>query len=223
MVFITKNSAENKFLDFFDKYYYLFLAIVLFMALFNIFYNLGHVPINSWDEARHGASAFEMLKTGNPIVNTYAYEIDYWNLKPPLSFWLIGLGYKIAGFNPVGLRIFSAAAAFITIAVTAYFTFYHFGKLASLISTSVLATTTQYILSHCARTGDADSIHVLFFTLAVVLASFSSKNIKWFYLSGLSFSLAFLNKSWHALSIPAIIGLYLLVNKMFLKIRKKNG
>lgn len=191
------------------------------MALFNIFYNLDDTPIKSWDEARHGASAFEMLKTGNPLVNTYAYENDYWNLKPPLSFWLIGLGYKIAGFNPMGLRIFSAAAAFITVAVTAFFSYYHFGKLASLISTSILTATTQYMLSHCARTADADSIHVLLFTLAVVFVSFSSKNIKWLYLSGLSFSLAFLNKSWHALSIPVIIGLYLLINKMAPKIRIK--
>ncbi len=213
--------SKNRFIDFIDRYYYWFLAAVLLTALFNIFYNLGHVPINSWDEARHGASAFEMLRTQNPIVNTYAYENDYWNLKPPLSFWFIGLGYKIAGFNPFGLRLFSAAAAFITIAVTVSFTRFHFGKLASIISGSVLVTTTQYMLSHSARSGDADSLHVLFFTLAVASASFSARNIKWLYVSGISFSLAFLNKSWHALSIPVIIGLYLLISKTIMKIHKK--
>jgi 4-amino-4-deoxy-L-arabinose transferase-like glycosyltransferase len=202
-----------------EKGYYIFLAVILSAALFNIFFNLGNTPINSWDEARHGVSSYEMLRNNNLIVNTYAYQNDYWNLKPPLSFWAISLGYAIAGFNPLGLRLFSGIAALMTIVIVTVFTKHSFGKFASIISASVLATTPQYILSHSARSGDADSLHVLFFTLAIVSSALINKNVKWLYVAGLAFSLSFLTKSWHSLGILAIIGLYLIISRTVLKIK----
>ena len=63
-------------------------AGILFLALL-CFYHLDYGELMDWDEARHGVSAYEMLQTGEPIVTTYAYSPDYWNLKPPLSEWLI--------------------------------------------------------------------------------------------------------------------------------------
>ena len=93
------------------------------MALFNIFYGLADFPIFSWDEARHGVSAYEMLKERNFIMNTYKYKVDYWNLKPPLSFWMTMAGYKIAGFNTLGLRLFQQYPPSMTILVTALFVF----------------------------------------------------------------------------------------------------
>lgn len=214
-------DTQNMVFDFIERHYYLFLTIIFSVAAFNLFCNLNNIPIDSWDEARHGASAYEMLKNGDYIINTYGNEKDYWNLKPPLSFWAICLGYKLAGFNALGLRLFSAIAASLTILVVTFFSRYRHGRLASLISASVIATTAPYILSHGARTGDADSLYVLFFTTAVVSLAFIEKDIKWLYVSGLSFALAFLTKSWHALNILAVTGIYLLVGKAFLKISLK--
>ena len=62
---------------------------ILILGLFcgiNVFFLLGNVPVEAWDEARHGVSAYEMLVSHAWIVNTYRGEVDYWNLKPPLSF-----------------------------------------------------------------------------------------------------------------------------------------
>lgn len=204
-----------------EKLYYIFLTLIFLGAVFNIFYNLGKVPIDSWDEARHGISAYEMFKNNNYIVNTFAYKNDYWNLKPPISFWAIGLGYKLAGFNPLGLRLVSGLAALSTIAIIAFFTKYKYGRLASLISALVLTTTTQYILSHSARTGDADSLYVLFFTISMVTVALSEQNIKWLYVSGFAFSLSFLTKSWHAICVVAITGIYMLFSKTLFKMRVK--
>ncbi len=218
---VPDKSFIDYILEFIEKHYYLFLSIIYSVAAFNLFYNLCNVPISSWDEARHGISAYEMLRNNNYIINTFEYTTDYWNLKPPISFWAICLGYKLAGFNAMGLRLFSAVAAIITIIVVTLFTKYRNGKLASLISASVLVTSSKYIISHCARTGDADSIFVLFFTLALVSVSLIERNINWLYFSGLFTALAFLTKSWHALSIVAITGIYLLISKAFLKISIK--
>jgi len=194
------------------NFIYFFLALILLsIAFYNIFFNLGKFPIYSWDEARHGVNAYEMLRQGNFIVNTYRYKMDYWNLKPPLSYWAIMAGYKIAGFNALGLRLISGICALLTIVIVAIFAKKTFGNLASLISMLTLTTSTQFLINHSARTGDADSLFVFLFTAAVLSLLLSVKNDKWLYVSGLAFSLAFLTKSWHAGNIAIIIGLYLLL------------
>lgn len=204
------------------KLYFLLLALMLGTALFNLFNKLGMFPIYSWDEARHGVSAFEMLKNHNYIVNTYRYTPDYWNLKPPMSFWAIMAGFKIAGFNAFGFRLFSAIFAIITIIMIVAFTYKKFGKIASLVATLVLLTCTQYITNHCARTGDADSLFVFLFSIAVISIMLWNKNNIWLYISGLAFSLAFLTKSWHAGNIAIIIGLYLFLTGRYKKLTVKS-
>lgn len=209
----------DKTLELFEKWYIIFFILLLLLTSYNLFYNLGRIPIFSWDEARHGVNAYEMIKRNNYIVSTYGYEKDYWNLKPPLSYWAIVLGYKIAGFNPLGLRIMSAFSAFLTVVIVSLITLHKHGKLASLISTIVLATTIPFVLEHCARTGDADAIFVLFFTIAMSAMLMANENIKWIYITGLGFSFAFLAKSWHAVNIILIIGIYLIFSKLLLRLK----
>jgi 4-amino-4-deoxy-L-arabinose transferase-like glycosyltransferase len=205
-----------------ENLYYLFLTLIMITSFINIFYNIGTYPFNSWDEARHGVNAYEMIKRNNYIINTYSYKDDYWNLKPPLGYWLIVLGYRIFGFNALGLRFFSAIAALVTIAAIAYYTLLHYGKLSSLISTAVLTTTTPFILDHCARSGDADALFVMFFTLSMLSISLTHRNRNYLYASGLFFALAFLSKSWHSGNILIIIFIYLLLTLRYNKLSHKD-
>jgi 4-amino-4-deoxy-L-arabinose transferase-like glycosyltransferase len=204
-----------------DFIYYFLALILLSIAFYNIFYHLGEFPIYSWDEARHGVNAYEMLRHGNFIVNTYRYKPDYWNLKPPLSYWTIMAGYKIAGFNALGLRLVSGICALLTIMIVAIFVKKNFGNLASLLSILTLSTSTQYIINHCARTGDADSLFVFLFTVAILSLLLSVKNDNWLYVSGLAFSLAFLTKSWHAGNIAIIMGSYLIFTGKYKRLSYK--
>jgi 4-amino-4-deoxy-L-arabinose transferase-like glycosyltransferase len=203
-------------------FFFISMLILLSMAAFNVFDQLGNFPIYSWDEARHGVSAFEMIKSGNYIINKYRGTFDYWNLKPPLSFWAIILGYKIAGFNELGLRICSAIFSIGTITMVAVFLYKKQGKLASIISTLVLVTCTQYIINHSSRTGDADSLFVFLFTIAILSLMLADQNLKWLYGSGLAFSLAFLTKSWHAGNIVVIMALFLFFTKRYKTLSFKN-
>ncbi|MDR4949352.1 ArnT family glycosyltransferase [Neobacillus cucumis] len=198
------------------------MFILLSLAAFNVFYHLGNFPIYSWDEARHGVSAYEMIKNRNFIVNTYRGKADYWNLKPPLSFWAIIAGYKIAGFNALGLRLFSAIFAMITIILVGIFVYKHYGKVATIFSSLILSTCTQFLINHSSRTGDADSLFVLLFTVAILSLLQWNENYTWLYVSGLAFSLAFLTKSWHAGNIAVIMGLYLAITGKFRKLSFKN-
>jgi 4-amino-4-deoxy-L-arabinose transferase-like glycosyltransferase len=201
---------------------YIVLALILLsVAFYNIFYNLGEFPIYSWDEARHGVNAYEMLRQGNFIVNTYRYKMDYWNLKPPLSYWAIMAGYKTVGFNALGLRLVSGICAMLTIIIVGIFAKKNFGNLASLLSMLALLTSTQYLTNHSARTGDADSLYVFLFTVAILSLLLSVKNDNWLYVSGLGFALAFLTKSWHAGNIAVIMALYLIVTGKYKKLSIK--
>jgi 4-amino-4-deoxy-L-arabinose transferase-like glycosyltransferase len=199
--------------------YTLLTIFLLALALFNIFYGLSKFPIFSWDEARHGVSAYEMLKERNFIINTYKNKIDYWNLKPPLSFWMTIAGYKIAGFNTLGLRLFSAVFAILTILMVALFVLKKHGLVASFLSALSLTTSTQFLIHHSARTGDADSLFVFLFTSSILSMLLSDQNKQWLYVSGILFSLAFLTKSWHAGNIIIIISLYLLSTGTYRRIR----
>jgi 4-amino-4-deoxy-L-arabinose transferase-like glycosyltransferase len=218
---IFNTRLIDSIIRFIEKCYYIILIGILLLASFNIFFNLGIIPIDSWDEARHGVSAYEMIKSGNYIVNTYAYKNDYWNLKPPVSYWAIIFGYNIVGFNPLGLRIFSGIAAVVTIIIIAIFSRHIYGRLASLISTVVLTTTIPFITEHCARTGDADSLYILFFTIAIISLALIERSNKWICACGVSFSLAFLTKSLHAGNIVIIGIAYLILSKVLFKLKEK--
>ncbi|CAH2714484.1 Undecaprenyl phosphate-alpha-4-amino-4-deoxy-L-arabinose arabinosyl transferase [Neobacillus rhizosphaerae] len=206
----------------FEILYPYLILILLAIDFYNIFYHLGNFPISSWDEARHGVSAYEMLKQKNLVVSTYRYKIDYWNLKPPFSFWAVMAGYKLAGFNALGLRILSGISSMLTIIMVAAFVNKSYGKLAAILSTLALSTSTQFIINHSARTGDADALFVFLFTGSILSLLLSEQNDKWLYCSGIAFAFAFLTKSWHAGSIAIIIGLYVIITGKLKRLTKFN-
>ena len=81
------------------------LILVLWAIVFaTMFYKLGCAEVCQTDEATHGVNAYEMIQSGNWIVNTYRYCIDYFNSKPPLSLWLIKASYMIFGYSSFALR-----------------------------------------------------------------------------------------------------------------------
>ncbi|MDR1398202.1 MAG: glycosyltransferase family 39 protein, partial [Desulfarculales bacterium] len=179
------------------------------LSLFNFFFLLGDEIIRDWDEARHGVSAYEMAVSGNYIVNTYNFQADYWNAKPPLSLWLTALGYEIFGFNTFALRFFSALCSTVTVLITVIFTGRKLSWAAAFIAGGVLLTLDSFIFEHNARSGDPDAIFILFSTGAILGAILSRGRIWPVYASAFLLSLAFLTKSFHMLS-PLLTVLILL-------------
>lgn len=212
------HNNENKIIKFVDDHYKLLYILLLLLLIFNVFYKINTLNIN-FDEARHGISAYEMLNKKQYIVNTFEYKNDYWNLKPILSFLPIMLGYKIAGFNMVGLRLFSTISTILTFIAITIFVKNRHGKLASLISFTVLATNVQYIIYHCSRSAEADAVYMLFFTLSVICMSLSENKSKYLYLSAFLCSLAFLTKSFHVISLIAILTTYIFLSGTFRKLK----
>ncbi len=203
-----------------EKYYWFFFALLCALCAFLCFRCLGVGVVDSWDEARHGVSAYEMLQNGNFLVNTWCGEADYWNVKPPLSFLTVAAGFALFGYNAVGLRFFSAFFYLITTTISGLFA-RRYGKLASLLTMVFLCANYFPFKAHLARSGDADSLYLLLFTLAMLAMLKIRDDQRWLYVCGLCFSLAFLTKSFHALMIAAVGGLFLLLSGELKRMSRK--
>lgn len=204
-----------------DKYYWFFFAGLAVYTAMLCFLRLDTGYVASWDEARHGISAYEMLQNKNWIVNTFNYDVDYWNLKPPLSFYGIMMGFGIFGYSVMGLRFYSALSYFLICIFCGLFVKKHHCKLSSLLCMAFLCCNYMMLDNHGARAGDADALYQLFFTIAMLAMMEIPKNYSRSYLCGICFSLAFLTKSYHAGIILLIGGLYMILTGTIKKFKIK--
>ncbi len=217
----NRTSVWDKVTEFIEKYYRFFLILEMGLVIFLCFYRLGVQYVISWDEARFGVNAYEMLKSGNFIMNTFRYEPDYWNLKPPLSMYGTALSFMIFGVGKFGLRAFSALSYVILCLVSALFIKKRFGCMASLAAVGFLCANNACFSFHMIRSGDADSLYVLFFTLSMICMLMIPERPRMLYGAGFFFACAFLTKSWHAGTIVGIGFFYLLLTGELKKMKLK--
>ena len=143
------------------------LFVLLFIIIyFPIFLHLDYMPFCMWDESILGVNALKMIQNHNYLV-TYFYETpDLYRCKPPLILWCIILSTKVLGFNELSLRLPSAIAAsllciylfFVLKRITGNYLFGFF-------TVCILITCQGYIGIHLIRTGDYDSLWILFTTI----------------------------------------------------------
>jgi 4-amino-4-deoxy-L-arabinose transferase-like glycosyltransferase len=213
-------KAYHSILDFMTRFYIPLFIVLSGILFFLCFYRLDVKWVDSWDEARHGINAYEMYQNKNLVVNTYNYSNDYWNLKPPLSYWGIMLGFRLFGFSVFSLRFYSALCYFITCVVASLFV-KRSSKLASLFTMAFFCASGLAFTSHMARAGDADALYTMFFTFSMLAMMLIPKNKKMLYVCGCCFAFAFLTKSWHSGMIVMIGGLYLLITGEIKTIKPK--
>ena len=125
--------------------------------------------------------------------------------------WSIMLSMLIFGKSVFSLRFASVLCYLILALVVVCFARKRYGKTAALFSLMLLAANTTPFIAHMVRAGDADSLYVLLFSLAMLCMLQIRENHQKLYWCGFFFALAFLTKSFHAGVIVAIGGLYLLL------------
>ncbi|MDD3410316.1 MAG: glycosyltransferase family 39 protein [Eubacteriales bacterium] len=202
--------------------YALALTATLLLAAFLLFDGLGTRPFDSWDEARHGQSAYEMLQSGDWIVTTYLGEPDYWNLKPPLSMWGDAIGFAVFGYNPLGLRIASSGLMFVTYLLMAWYVHRRYGRLESLVVLWLFCACRVVYYLHFARTGQADGYSTAFFLISLMALMDSERDVRSLYVCALCFGLSFLARSWHAFLIPGVCLVTLVVTGRIRKLKPKH-
>lgn len=206
---ILKKQNLNRYLVFF-----LFLGF----CYFSFFLRLTSYPLLMWDESRFAVNALEMLKTNHFIVQSYNGVPDMWNTKPPFASWLMAICFKLIGYNELAVRITSALAATIVSMVIFRFVRKQTQDLFSaFLSGMVFITSIGFIGSHVARTGDADSLAVLFITLYVfyfyelIIGYENNQSVsRWrFYRPAIFLGIAFMTKSSYGLI--CLPGLFFLI------------
>lgn len=185
------------------------LALLTAVAAINVFTGLGSSRIRSWDEARHGVSACEMMESGNYIVNTYNFEPDYYNAKPALAFYNNLLGMKLFGKNIFGFRVVSAFSYLLIAALTFLLLYHEAGTAAALAGTAAFIVCPANWL-HSFRNGDPDAVFMLFCFASFVCLWFSVRSKRLLYPAAFFLGSAFLMKSFHV-GIPGILTLCFIV------------
>jgi 4-amino-4-deoxy-L-arabinose transferase-like glycosyltransferase len=192
------------------------LAALLPLLLFSFFTRLSCIPVRIWDEARNANNAVAIYLHGHWLVPYYQGSPDMWNTKPPLLIWLQVLCMHLFGTGELALRIPSAIAA----TLTGLLLWYWLGRKlqrpwAGFLAGAVLATTYAYVDNHGGRTGDYDTLMVLFMTAA----TFSCFNWlhqpqkKWLWLFWIFLALAVLTKGVAGLTLLPGLLLFTLTQK----------
>lgn len=79
------------------------LAIIVAIAGLRLL-SLGFYPLFDPTEGRYAEIGRKMFETGNFITPFIEYNVPFW-AKPPLSFWLTAISYKIFGINEFAARL----------------------------------------------------------------------------------------------------------------------
>jgi 4-amino-4-deoxy-L-arabinose transferase-like glycosyltransferase len=148
------------------RHYRLCVALVLAVMALNVFLRLATSRIDDSDEARYGVSAFEMLHSRSFLVTTYGGRPEYWNLKPPLGYWLMAGSYWLFGHTAFAMRLPSALFALAVVAATIGFCKRWCNRRQAILAGLILATSFGFLSHHGARSGDLDAC--LTFTLLLL-------------------------------------------------------
>lgn len=190
-------------------------AGVLGLMAWNAFWRLGDTFVRDYDEGRYGVAASEMFHSHSPLVTTYAGATEFWNLKPPLGYWLLELSYGLFGETPLTLRLPAAVCAVATVALTMLLARRLGGPAVGVLSGILLASSFGFLAHHGARSGELDAplSLVLFILLMLATRMFDSRAARLGL--GLMLSLGFLIKSFAILPFVAAIGVYGLIARGF--------
>lgn len=200
--------------------------VTIIVAFVVLFYRLGALPIQLWDEARLANSALEMAQSGLSLVTTYDGMPDHWNTKPPLLIWLMSISIRWLGPNEWGVRLPSVVAALATVGIV--FTFCNVRlKRPSIgfVAILVLFLGNGYVQTHAARSGDYDATLALW-TTGYLLSGYmymhdrESKRRLWLLLCAIAIVLAFLTKTIQGLIfLPALLIYAVTQGRMFEMLR----
>ena len=179
--------------------------VVLIVAVFIMFFQLGSYPLLDPDEPVYAQTAREMLAAGD-LLSPRIYG-DFWYDKPPMYYWLVAAASEVFGMGEFAARFPSALLA-VTGSVYLYLSVSRLISIrAGVFSALILTTSIEYFYLGKAAVTDM----TLSFCLMVALLSFIEKRYMLFYLFT---ALAVITKGPIGLFFAgAIVFLYLLATQ----------
>jgi len=150
-----------------ERFYRPLSIACLALAVFNLGFRLDQEVVTTWDESLYATTAAEIVKSGQWIGTTFHGALDYYNAKPPLNVWLIAVSFKLFGLNLWSLRLASAFATWVTVAVLQSWARRVFGSAVAILSSVVLGTTFAFLYVHSGRSANPDALLALVVLLTV--------------------------------------------------------
>ena len=202
----------------------LLLLLILIMAAFFRFWQLGQVPPSpSLDEVSIGYNAFSILKTGQ---DEYGYRLPvllraYDDWRPALYVYLTIPFVKIMGLTPAAVRMAAAFLGLLTVGLTFFLAKGLFrgqrGTTIGLIASFLLAISPWHIylsrLGHEVGAGLTFSVLAIFFFLKWVNTR-ENKQTFWIILSSVTWAASFYTYQSQKIFVPVIL---LVLTLIFLK------
>ena len=182
------------------------ILILLAVAAVVLLVNLGSGSLNSWDEAFYAQVSREILEQ-NDWVNMH-WTGKTWIDKPPLYMWFTAVFYKLFGVNEFSARLFSAIAGMGLVIFTYLLGRRLFTRRVGLISAIMLLGSYHFI--SFSKAGTLDITNAFFLCASIYFFMMVENKRQNLILSFLCFSLAFLTKSFGAMLIPMILGIYVI-------------
>ncbi len=128
-------------------------ALAVLLAALVILTLLGHNRLTDWDEGIYAQVSREMLHSG--------FLVPHWNSlvwidKPPLTYWITALFFKLFGVSEFTARLGSALAAIAIVKLFHYWLLRTRGLFTAWLSTLILLSTFGFL--HVARVGETDTL-----------------------------------------------------------------
>lgn len=205
MIHFGKANTSN--MTYLDRLEHLRLPLLILFTGLVLFFNLGAWSVTESSEARYAQIAKEMVQTGDwlhpQLMGIYHYH------KPPMTYWLTAMSYKVLGVTPFSTRFLLQIAVLLQIWLVYKIAFLFFKRSNSAFLAAMLyASFPALIIGSRALTTDT------FLTLVVLAAlycwfSFLEKRKTFLLIACYVFlGIGFLIKGPVVLIVPVLIWIY---------------
>ncbi len=194
------------------------LVFILFIGAF-----LRFSRINDFDNPYYTATAFSVIKSWNNFLFASSDPLGVVSVdKPPLAFWLQGIGIYLFGTEKWAVNIFQAILGIISILILYSLIKPTFGRISALVSSSILCVIPSSVIIDSRNEPDALMMFLVLCSSFFIIKSVRSNNIFWLIPFALFIGLAFNTKMLVALIPLPVFFLYYFLSKdenLFKKIK----
>jgi 4-amino-4-deoxy-L-arabinose transferase-like glycosyltransferase len=201
-----------------NVFYVILIVMAVTACMIQQLHDITAEPVKIWDEASGAQNAIEMLKNKNYFVVYNDGQPEHLDTKPPMALWFKVMAYKLFGINEFSVRLPSILANILIMLVFIVFAIKFLkNPMLSWMIPLLMASTYGYMDYHVARTGDPDTLLVLFVTCymlsyIVLLEKYPLTKYKFLIFFGLSLTCAIYTKSIAGLAPAAGILLFTFIH-----------
>lgn len=119
---------------------------ILFIAVLTRLLGIIEYPLHDPTEARYAEIPRLIIETGNWIMPPFNYDVPFWG-KPPLTFWLTAISFKLFGYSEFAARLPVFLLAYLVLWLSYRFAKGLLGGEKAAFSSVVLISTALFFIA----------------------------------------------------------------------------